>query len=189
MGGLQPTIYLSKKARVMLTSNLWTKAGLCNGAMGTVRHIIFPENYKPPILPIAIIVQFDNNDYIGPSFCKHSPNCVPIYPVTSVSKDGLERQQLPLKLAWSITIHKSQGLTLKNSWIDLGPSEKVAGLTYVALSRVRRLSNLVIEPMTFDRLHSIKKTSNYKYRLVEEARLEALAKQTLHNYRKTCNEM
>ena len=189
MGGLQPTIYLSKKARVMLTRNLWTKAGLCNGAMGTVRHIIFPENYKPPILPIAIIVQFDNNDYIGPSFSKHLPNCVPIYPVTSVSNDGLERQQLPLKLAWSITIHKSQGLTLKISWIDLGPSEKVAGLTYVALSRVRRLSNLVIEPMTFDRLHSIKKTSNYKYRLVEEARLEALAKQTLHNYRKTCNEM
>lgn len=167
----------------MLTRNLWTKAGLCNGAMGTIRHIILPENHTPSMLPIAIIVQFDDDDYIGPSFCKDLPNCVPIYPVTSFSTNGLERQQFPLKHAWSITIHKSQGLTLKNCWIDLGPSEKVAGLTYVAVSRVRKLSNLVIEPMNFDRLHSIKKTSNYKYRLLEETRLNTLAQKTLQNYR------
>lgn len=110
MGGLEPTIYLSKRARVMLTRNLWTKAGLCNGAMGTVRHIILPENHTRSMLPIAIIVQFDDDDYIGPSFCKDLPNCVPIYPVTSFSTNGLERQQFPLKHAWSITIHKSQGL-------------------------------------------------------------------------------
>lgn len=183
MGGLEPTIYLSKRARVMLKRNLWTKAGLCNGAMGIVRHIILPENHTPSMLPIAIIVQFDDDDYIGPSFCKDLPNCVPIYPVTSFSTNGLERQQFPLKHAWSITIHKSQGLTLKNCWIDLGPSEKVAGLTYVAVSRVRKLSNLVIEPMSFDRLHSIKKTSNYKYSLLEETRLNTLAQKTLQNYR------
>jgi len=135
------------------------------------------------MLPIAIIVQFDDSDYIGPSFCKDLPNCVPIYSVTSFSSNGLERQQFPLKLAWSITIHKSQGLTLKNCWIDFGPSEKVAGLTYVALSRVRRLSNLVIEPMSYDRLHSIKKTSNYKYRLLEKTRLNTLAQKTFEKYR------
>ena len=39
MGGLEPTIYLARKARVMLTRNFWTSAGLCNGAMGTVKHI------------------------------------------------------------------------------------------------------------------------------------------------------
>ena len=54
------------------------------------------------------------------------------YPVTSVSNDGVERQ-FPMKLAWSITIHISQGLTFKFCWIDPGPSEKVAGLTYVTL--------------------------------------------------------
>ena len=151
--------------------------------MGTVRHIILPENHTPSMLPIAIIVQFDDHDYIGPSFCKDLPNCVPIYPVTSFSTNGLERQQFPLKRAWSITIHKSQGLTLKNGWINLGPSEKVAGLAYVALSRVRKLSNLVIEPMTFDRLHSIKKNSNYRYRLLEETRLNTLAQKTFENYR------
>lgn len=65
---------------------------------------------------------------------------------------------------------------------DLGTSERVAGLTYVALSRVCKIFDLVIEPVTFDRLHSLKKTSNYKYRLLEEARLERLAQDTLSKH-------
>ena len=65
MGGLEPIIYLSKKARVMLTRNLWTEAGLCNGTMATVKDIIFSESNQATILPIAIIVQFDD-DYLGP---------------------------------------------------------------------------------------------------------------------------
>ena len=140
MGGLEPTLYVAKNARVMLTRNLWTEAGLCNGTMDTIKDIIFPENYGPTMLPIAIIVQFDN-DYIGPTFCHNIPNCVPIYPVSNCSTQdaSCERIQFPLKLAWSITIHKSQGLTLKSCIIDLGPSEKVTGLAYVALSRVRRI--------------------------------------------------
>ena len=66
----------------MLTRNLWTGAGLCNGTMGTIKDIIFSENHTSPMLPIAIVVQFEN-DYMGPSFCKDTPNCVPICPVTS----------------------------------------------------------------------------------------------------------
>ena len=84
MGGLEPTIYLARKARVMLTRNFRTSAGtMGNGTMGTVKHIIFAQNQRPPLLPIAVIVQFDKDDYIGPSFCKNIPNCVPIFPVTS----------------------------------------------------------------------------------------------------------
>ena len=154
--------------------------------MGTIKDIIFSESHKATMLPIAIIVQFDD-DYLGPSFCKDTPNCVPIFPVTSSSNalgNNFERVQFPLKLAWSMTIHKSQGLTLKKCWIDLGSTEKVAGLTYVALSRVCKLSDTVIEPLTFERLHALKKTSNYKYRLLEESRLEQLAQHTLQNKRK-----
>jgi ATP-dependent exoDNAse (exonuclease V) alpha subunit len=48
-------------------------------------------------------------------------------------------------------VHKAQGLSLKNVWVDLRPSNKAAGMTYVALSRATKLADLVIEPMTFDR--------------------------------------
>ena len=181
-GGLEPTIYLAKNARVMLTHNLWTEVGLCNGAMGTVVDVIYAEGCKPPVLPIAIIVQFDKKDYSGPSFCDNIPNCVPLYPVTNTSDvlgTKLERQQFPLRLAWSITIHKAQGPTLNDVWVDLGPTEKVAGLTYVALTRVRKISNLVIEPMSYDRLKCVNKTSNYKYRLLEEMRLNTLHQKTV----------
>ena len=147
MSGLQPTIFIAKGAKVMLTMNLWTDAGLCNGATWTVIHIIYAVNECPPALPIAVVVCFDN--YQGPSISA-LPNCVPICPIT-VSQHDLhgyhERQQLPLKLAWAMTIHKSQRLTLQKAWIDIGSNEKVAGITYVALSRVRNLSSCVIEPM------------------------------------------
>ena len=49
----------------------------------------------------------------------------------------------------------------------------------MALTRARTLSNLVIEPMTFERLKAVKKTSNYKYRILEEIRLNQLAQATL----------
>lgn len=96
---------------------------------------------------------------------------------------NLECQQFPLKLAWSITIHKAQGLTLNDIWVDLGPSEKAAGLTYVALTRVRSLSNLIIEPMPYERLTSLKKSSNYKYRVLEEIRLNKLNDTTISKFR------
>lgn len=182
MGGLEPVWYLAKNSRVMLTRNLWSEVGLCNGALGTVRHVIYAEGRCPPLLPIAIIVQFDKKDYSGPSFCDSIANCVPIYPVTNCSDiygEKLERQQFPLKLAWSITIHNTQGLTLNDIWVDLGPSERAAGLTYVALTRVRTISNLVIEGMSYERLGSLKKTSNYKYRILEEAGLTNLNEVTV----------
>lgn len=74
-----------------------------------------------------------------------------------------------------MTIHKSQGLTLKKAWIDLGPSENSPGMTYVALSRVKRLQDLIIEPMTFERLQAYKKSNFLKYRLIEEKRLDSLS--------------
>ena len=114
MGGLEPKLFLCLGARVMLTRNLWTEKGLCNGSMGTVLDIIYKEGDNPPALPIAVLVQFDDS-YTGPSFCSDKPRCVPIIPETNESDlhgTFCERQQLPLKLSWAITIHKSQGLTL-----------------------------------------------------------------------------
>ena len=67
-------------------------------------------------------------------------------------------EQYPMRLGWAVTIHKSQGLTLNNVYIDLGRSAFASGQTYVALSRCRTLegikmarplrkSDIIINPM------------------------------------------
>lgn len=53
--------------------------------------------------------------------------------------------QIPLKLAWAITIHKSQGKTFSHVKIDLGHRSFAYGQTYVALSRCRTLENMVLK--------------------------------------------
>ena len=172
MCGLEPTLLIAKDALVMLTVNLWASVGLCNGSVGTVVDIVYQTNHQPPDLPIAVIVKFDH--YIGP-FLSNFPSSVPITPISITVHSGNtvhERQQVPLKLAWALTIHnKSQGLTLSKSWVDIGKREFTSGISYVAISRVRNLSSLIIEPMTFDRLTSIKNAQNLKFRLEEEHRL------------------
>ena len=102
---------ISAGAKVMLILNLWPEVDLCNGATGTVVDFIYQSDHQPPDLPIAVIVKFDN--YRGPSISETVPSCVPICPVTTSNQlsDGFhEKQQLPLRLAWAITIHKRHGL-------------------------------------------------------------------------------
>ena len=186
MSGLEPVVFLAKGARVMLTMNLWSSVGLCNGATGTVVDIIYQNNHQPPDLPIAVIVEFEN--YRGPVFNESRPLCIPIYPITVTSQTEIgfhERQQLPLRLAWALTIHKSQGLTLPKAWIDIGKSERTAGVSYVAISRVKSLASCVIEPMTYERLISLKSSANLQYRLEEENRLDQLAQATSSAFRAT----
>ena len=81
-----------------------------------------------------------------------------------------------------MTIHKCQGLTLSKAWIDLGSSERTLGITYVALSRVEKIQDMVIEPVTLERLQAVKKLTNFKFRLEEEKRLDLLANETLKSH-------
>ena len=186
MSGLEPVVFLAKGAKVMLTMNLWPSVGLCNGATGTIIDYIYQVEHQPPHLPVAVIAKFD--DYNGPSISDTLHSCVPVCPVAvsaQISEGVHERQQLPLRLAYALTIHKSQGLTLPKAWVDIGKSEKTPGISYVAISRVKTLTSCVIEPMTFERLTSIKSSTNLKYRLAEEKRLHNLAQATCSEFDQT----
>ncbi len=59
--------------------------------------------------------------------------------------------QYPVKLAWALTIHKSQGLTFNNVIIDLGRGAFTGGQTYVALSRCRSFEGLTLRSTVAER--------------------------------------
>ena len=98
-------------------------------------------NSGPPTLPVAVTVHFDA--YSG---------TVPITPIrrTWSSTSQCSRLQLPLRLAWAVTIHKSQGLTLDKVVIDIGKKEFSSGLTFVACSCVCHLEDILfVAPFPF----------------------------------------
>lgn len=118
---------LKKGAHVMCIKNSLEKKYV-NGSLGIVegfeKHTNFP------------IVRLTNEKLIT------------IKPDTWELIDGDKRRasisQLPLRLAWAITVHKSQGMTLDAARIDLSRAF-VEGMGYVALSRVRSLEHLALD--------------------------------------------
>ncbi|QNK64413.1 AAA family ATPase [Pedobacter sp. PAMC26386] len=81
--------------------------------------------------------------------------------------------QYPIKLAWAVTIHKSQGLTFDHAIIDAGKSF-ISGQVYVALSRVRTLNGLILKSkINTESLRSNLEVINYM-KPVKEEELENL---------------
>ena len=62
--------------------------------------------------------------------------------------------------------------------MDLCTAEKAAGISFVAISSVRSLQNLVLQPMSLQRLQAIGKSKQLQERLREEERLKNLAEVT-----------
>jgi hypothetical protein len=149
-----------------------------------VKRILFGQGAQPgQHLPEVIFVQFD--DYNGKSITygrvnnadlqvigHHNPDWMdipsnsPLIPIPasthrweSSSGQPLSRTQFPLRLAWAVTIHKSQGLTLDKVYLDLGDKDFAQGLSFVGLSRVKTLSGLLLkEAFPIARLQKTKDT-------------------------------
>jgi ATP-dependent DNA helicase PIF1 len=175
--GLESQLLLAKGACIMLTANLWTKFGLVNGSIGYVQDIIF-EKEGPPYLPSVIFIKFDN--YQGPTIrTLDGIEVVPIIPVQRSweSKKGqiCSRLQFPICLAWALTTHKSQGLTIKRATVGLGKKEFAAGLSFVAISRVRSLEDLLFRSFSYERLERIKNCKRLQERKEEEIRLLSMS--------------
>lgn len=135
-GQYTPKLYLKKGAQVMLVANINQEIGLVNGSRGFVYG--YDENDDP-------IVEFRNG----------VRQSIPTYTWYAQDMAGVGRKQIPLKLAYAITIHKAQGATLDCALIDIGTSTFECGQAYVALSRVKNLESLYIwdvEPTAF-RVH------------------------------------
>jgi ATP-dependent DNA helicase PIF1 len=120
------TLKVKKGALVMAVKNS-PERKYVNGSIGTI--IDFEPYTDYPI------VAFKNGKEIS------------MVPDTWELRDGDKKRasisQIPLRLAWAITIHKSQGMTLDAARIDLRKAF-VEGMGYVALSRVKNLNNLYL---------------------------------------------
>ena len=113
-------------AQVMLITNLDQERGLVNGSRGVVvgyslggLPVVRFKSYKDPIIVERATWWMPDNENVG-------------------------RAQIPLRIAYAMTIHKSQGATLDCALIDVGSSTFEYGQAYTALSRVQSLEGLYI---------------------------------------------
>ena len=118
----------------MLTSNLCTNARVINGSLGVVEHIVYNPTTFLPEPPTHVLVRFDN--YVGVPWDELFAHNIPIIPI----ERGNNRKN-PLRLAWGLRIHKSQGLTLEKTIINIGKTER-QGLTFTIIYRVKALHAL-----------------------------------------------
>jgi hypothetical protein len=131
--GLETNLHVGVSSRVMLRRNLDTQLGLVNGAIGTITGFVKSNSKKNYIAKIK--VKFDQID----DECEIE-RCVSDYEFQK--NVYVARAQFPFTLAWAITIHKAQGLSLNSVLIDLGTGIFQGGMAYVALSRARKLANV-----------------------------------------------
>src|SRR3989344_3247612 len=116
-------------ARVMFTKN-HPEGAYVNGTLGLVKEF---NSFGDPVVETNGGMKIS----VGPQSWK----------VEEEGKVKAEISQLPLRLAWAITVHKSQGMSLDAMDVDLSKSF-VRGMGYVALSRVRSLGGM--KPLGFN---------------------------------------
>lgn len=109
---------------VMCTKNIDVENGICNGSQGIIEEF----NADGPV------VRFNNG----------IKQVINKFPFQSSEYPTITIYQVPICLAWAMTIHKIQGMTLDDAMIDVGNSVFEYGQTYVALSRIKSLKGLYL---------------------------------------------
>ena len=110
-------LFLATGAKVVLTRNLWSEAGLRIGSQGFVKYIIYGEDNEATAdsMPDMLLVHFPG--YRGPSYLtpeQDEDTVLPIHPVEAVWYNGrgekMTRTQFPLHYGYdNMTLHRAQG--------------------------------------------------------------------------------
>jgi ATP-dependent exoDNAse (exonuclease V) alpha subunit len=124
---------------------------LCNGSQGIVVRFSTMDKKQP-------VIRFNNGFEMTMNY--H------IWPSENIPGVGVS--QLPLILAWALTIHKAQGATLDVAEIDAGSGIFECGQTYVALSRVKSLEGLYLTSFDARKIRIHKKVQEFYQALKEE---------------------
>jgi hypothetical protein len=97
-------------------------------------------------MPSLLLVKVDR--YTRPAFPDCPLGVIPVFlDIRTFEFKGVScsRTQFPLRLAYAISVYKSQGLTLSRAGLNLNRREHCLGLSYVAVSRVKTLGGLLFE--------------------------------------------
>jgi ATP-dependent DNA helicase PIF1 len=149
------TLVLAVGAQVMLTKNKSLEDGLVNGSRGVVLDIDGAGNP---------VIMFD---------CGEQLTITPESFEIESGESLIIRRQIPLILAWALTIHKCQGATLTNVITDLSEIFGYAQ-AYVTLSRVKSLEGLFIISINYAKICCNPKVKKYYENLT--ARISAVKK-------------
>jgi len=120
----KPYINLCKGLQVMITNNIDIPNKLVNGTRCVIEEINFPYIY---------IKTIDNKKHI-----------ISYFECTDEFDTDITYSYIPLKLAYAITIYKSQGISIDYVKMDLGKDIFGYGMAYVALSRGKSLKNITL---------------------------------------------
>lgn len=125
--GLENVITIKIGSRVMLRRNVDVSKGLVNGSIGKIVKVHWDIDNSNCARKITI--QFKHNLIYELERVKTK--------FQILSNVYVHREQFPICLAYAITIHKSQGLSLDSALLDIGSSIFSKGQAYVGLSRVK----------------------------------------------------
>jgi ATP-dependent DNA helicase PIF1 len=146
-------LFVKTGAQVMCLKNISMAAGrLVNGSVGKVINVRLREA-EPERITVFIDVEFTDYGDEGDDAHKFTHTFVTgctqenEFSVMQKEKVVATRYQIPLRLAWAVSIHKSQGATFDKLCIDLSRTFE-CGQAYVALSRARTLGGMYIKNFT-----------------------------------------